>query len=208
MKAALIFTGLPRVDWIYDTALSWHELFLDLNDVDVYSYVWNQYGHERIPHFYDLKVNNPLDYSLTHGLRRTHGNMGEQWLSFETSCQSFHQAIGTLGESYDFVMRTRIDLEPQWPIHLEDFSQDKIYTGSSHQSWIYPMAMNDFLTLSSPDLYREMYCDIFGWYQEQKDIGYQDTVEVRLRQMMKEKNLWERVERRIALDGVILGRPF
>lgn len=202
MKVALVLNGLARD--VLPASRAFRNNLFPGNDVDVFSFVWQGQQSALIPEVYTTTIHQELDPAVIDPYPRSLFNVFSNWYGIQHACREFFSHCERTGAHYDWVVRTRPDIELQYPVGLETLDPDIYWMSSCHWGNIPYFCMDDNLGVCSPLLYRRAYFDIFDWYCSRPVHFDHDPPEIRMAQYLHGLGLQDRIRREQMLDYVIV----
>lgn len=200
-KSALIFSGIPR--FLRRSRVNFLENLINVNNVDMYSYVWRRDEYAAVPYCYAHETFEFIEPKNFDHLGTNQHNIYPHWYSVKIACQRFISYINSHNLHYDLVIRTRHDIVLFHQINLSELDTNLIHIADCHWSGHGTNIIDDNLTILSVENYQKIYEHAYDWYITRNNRTHDDISEVMLSQCIRDLGLLDRVVRNPKLDFIL-----
>lgn len=201
MKIAIVFSGVPReLDTSSDRI---KEMMVGGYDVDIYSYVWRLGDWADVESKYehtDLQVLDPAEYSRFPANKH---NIFPHWYGVQRACRLFQEQCRKHNRHYDFVVRTRHDIWPYYPVDYSALSHNHISVAARHWPDHPTFVFDDSLAVSSHENYVGFYDGFFDWYLQRPMQHWFDISELKLAECAVDRGFQHMIRRETMLDFIL-----
>lgn len=206
MKIALVLNGVARDVLAGSTAFEQH-LFQD-HSVDVFACVWPGEQSQLIPDTYSsLRDFEIMDPAAIADCVPSRFNVFSNWYGIQKACHMVHTYTKQNSVAYDWIVRTRPDIELQFDVEWPSLAPGCYWTSSCHWGNRPEFAVDDNIAVCRSDLYFKAYSDLYNWYCDLPVHFNHDPPEIRLAQRMHQLNISEQIRRHMSLDYIVARHP-
>lgn len=201
IKAALIFSGVPRL--IKRSRINFMENVVNVNDIDIYSYVWRRDEYSSLPYYYqhrDFEFIEPKNFDE---IGTSQFNIYPHWYGLKVACDRFTAYAKKHNLHYDMVIRTRHDIALFHKINLDSLDPNLVHVSNCHWPNMGTEIFDDNLCILSMENYQKIYGYAYDWYIARPNRNFNDVSEAMLAQYIRELGMIDQVTRNSNLDFIL-----